>query len=424
MAETPLFTFVHCADLHLDSPFVGLHALAPEISGVLREATFKAFNNVVDLAIRQEAKILIVAGDVYDGTDRSLRAQLHFRDALRRAVDAGIQCCVAHGNHDPLSGWEAGLKMPAAVHRFSGEEVERVSVRAGGETVAHVYGLSFPVREVRENLAGRFRRDADGPFAIGVLHCNVGGNPQHDNYAPCTIEDLVACGMDYWALGHVHTRQVLRESLPCIVYPGNTQGRSLREEGARGCYLVRVDTAGGVRQEFVPTDVVRWYVDEVDISGLNTMDDLLQALAATVDQARARADGRGAIMRVRVTGRGDLHGTLKRVEPDRDLARPLREGEGGREDFVWVESVEVATRPALDLDQRRQVEDFTGDFLRAAERLRTAGDPGDALREVLAKRPEQRLIANELSRLSDADLLDLLSESEILGLDYLLRDEA
>lgn len=424
MPENPLFTFVHCADLHLDSPFLGLHALAPEISGVLREATFNAFNNVVDLAILQKAKVLIVAGDIYDGADRSLRAQLHFRDALRRAVDAGIQCCVAHGNHDPLSGWEAGLKMPTAVHRFSGGEVERVTVRAGGETVAHVYGLSYPFREVRENLAGRFRRDADSPFAIGVLHCNVGGNSQHDNYAPCTIEDLVACGMDYWALGHVHTRQVLRESRPCIVYPGNTQGRSLREAGERGCYVVQVDSAGGVRPEFVPTDMVRWYLDEADIAGLKTMDDLLQSLAGTVDRTRARADGRGAILRVRITGRGDLHGMLKRVEPDRDLAQPLHEGEGGREDFVWVESVEVATRPVLDLDQRRQVEDFTGDFLRAAEGLRTANDPGAALREVLAKRPEQRLIANELSRLSDEDLLDLLSESEILGLDYLLRDEA
>jgi DNA repair exonuclease SbcCD nuclease subunit len=424
MAETPLFTFVHCADLHLDSPFVGLHALAPEISGVLREATFKAFDNVVNQAIQRQAKVLIVAGDVYDGADRSLRAQLHFRDALGRAVEAGIQCFVVHGNHDPLSGWEAGLKMPAAVHRFSGGEVERVSVRDQGETMVHVYGLSYPVREVRENLAGRFRRDADGPFAIGVLHCNVGGNPQHDNYAPCTIEDLVACGMDYWALGHIHAHQVLRESRPCIVYPGNTQGRSLREAGERGCYVVQVDTAGSVRPEFVPTDVVRWYVDEADIEDLKTMDDLLQSLAAAVDQARARANGRGAIVRVRVTGRGDLHGKLRRVDPDRDLAQPLREGEGGREDFVWVESVEVATRPALDLDQRRQVQDFTGDFLRAAERLRTAGDPGAALREVLTKRPEQRLIANELARLSDADLLDLLNESEVLGVDRLMGDEA
>ena len=421
MNETPLFSFVHCSDLHLDSPFEGVHAVAPEIAAVLRDATFKAFNNVIDLAVQQGADFLIVAGDVYDGADRSLRAQLRFRDALQRAVDAGMECFVAHGNHDPLSGWEAGVKMPDGVHRFGGEGVEGVIVRRGSEELAHIYGISYSVREVGENLVKRFHRESNTPFAIGVLHCNVGGDPNHDNYAPCTIDDLVNTGMDYWALGHIHAQKVLRESEPCIVYSGNTQGRTVREAGARGCYLVQVDAAGQVTPQFVPTDVVRWFAEEVDIAELETMDDLLERLESKREDIRARAEGRGAVLRLRLIGRGDLHGKLRRMG---DLALPLREGETERpDDFVWVESVQVATRPTIDIEKRRAIEDFVGDFLRVAEKLRTQQNASETMRELLTNRPEHRVIAEQIEHLRETDLSPILDEAEALGLDQLLREE-
>lgn len=417
------FTFVHCSDLHLDSPFEGVHALEPSIAAVLRDATFTAFNNVVDLAIHEQADFLIIAGDVYDGADRSLRAQLRFRDGLCRAVENGIQCFVAHGNHDPLSGWEAGLIMPEGVYRFGGERVERVVAKRGGEDLAHICGISYPVREVRENLVPRFQREPDAPFAIGVLHCNVGGDPNHDNYAPCTVDELMVCGMDYWALGHIHARKVLREREPCIVYSGNTQGRTVKELGARGCYLVRVDATGHIALDFVATDVVRWFTEEVEITDLNTMDDLLDALYRVREGVRARVEGRAAVLRLRLVGRGDLHGKLKRVEPDRDLALPLREGEIERSDFVWAESVQVMTRPTIDIAQRRGVEDFVGDFLRAAERLRTQPNVGEAIRELLTNRPEHRIIAEQLEHLLETDLLFILNGAEAWGLDQLLGEE-
>jgi DNA repair exonuclease SbcCD nuclease subunit len=124
MGSSLWFKFVHCADLHLDSPFEGLHALEPEIARVLRRATFQAFENIIDLAIREQADFLIVAGDIYDSANRSLYAQIRFREALRRAAEAGLQCFLAHGNHDPLSGWDAqqacrGQFTDSAVKRWS-----------------------------------------------------------------------------------------------------------------------------------------------------------------------------------------------------------------------------------------------------------------------------------------------------------------
>jgi exonuclease SbcD len=424
MSEFIPFSFVHCADLHLDSPFEGIHAAAPDIAAVLREATFQALDRIIDLARKEQIDFIIIAGDVHDGENRSLRAQLRFREALRKAGEAGIACFIAHGNHDPLSGWEAHLIMPAQARRFGGHSVECFPVERHSKTLAHIYGISYPVREVKTKLATSFRREPDAPFAIGVLHCNVGGDPNHDNYAPCSVEELAAAGMDYWALGHIHAQKIMRAQDPCIVYSGNTQGRSWRELGPRGCYLVRVDADRRITPTFVATDVVRWFRQDLDIGSLATWDDLLDALYRVRDEVRAAANGRAAIVRLSLAGRGELHRELaKRVDLERDLLEPLHEGEPERPDFVWVESIRNRTRPPLDLAQRRLVQDFVGDFLNASQNLRRQENPGNILREVLKQRPEHRVIATALEHLPEAELLSIVEDAEILGVDYLLLEE-
>jgi DNA repair exonuclease SbcCD nuclease subunit len=424
MSSSPWFTFVHCADLHLDSPFEGLHAMEPEIAGVLRRATFQAFDNIIDLAIREGADFLVVVGDVYDSAHRSLRAQIRFRESLRRAAEHGMQCFVAHGNHDPLSGWEADLTMPEGIHRFGGERVERCAARRGGETLAHLYGISYPTREVKENLIPKFPKEDHGPFAIGVLHGNVGGDPNHDNYAPCSLTDLMGCSLDYWALGHIHNAKILRQENPCVVYPGTPQGRSVREPEARGCFIVRVSPGGHPVPEFVATDVVRWFVEPVDIGNVRTLDGLLDELTRHKEDIRQRAAGRGAIWRLALTGRGELHALLRKLDLERELSQPLREEEAGRPEFVWLESTQLMTRPPLDLAQRRQVQDFIGDVLRAAESLRSDPNPEEMLHQVVSRRPEYRLLAPRLDKLSHGEWLALLDEAESRALDLLLEDEA
>lgn len=418
MRVTP-FSFVHCADLHLDSPFECMQTEDPEIAEMLRSATSRAFENVINIAIEKRVDFLIVAGDVYDGADRSLHAQWQFHQMLRHAAEAGIKCFVAHGNHDPLSGWEAKLVESHGTHRFGGEGVERIVVERDTEELAHIYGISYPSREVNDNLVPRFSREDDALFAIGVLHCNVGGTPDHDNYAPCTMDDLVACGMDYWALGHIHSRAALQESSPCIIYPGNTQGRSVRESGPRGCYLIKVDETGHVENEFVSTDVVRWFVEDVDITDLPTLDTLIDALIYRREDVRKRAQGRDAIVRIRLTGRGELHRELRHQESE--IVSVLRDGEAGKEQFVWVESLQNHTRPAVDIQQRRQAADFVGEFLRAAEELRTKSDAASEICQWLTDTSGYSVIADQIDMLTEEDLLTILDDAETLGLDQLLE---
>jgi len=421
MKITP-FKFIHCADLHLDSPFECIQSIDPEIASKLRDATFGAFENVVDLAIKEDVDFLIVAGDVYDGADRSLRAQWRFYDALRRAADSGIQCFVTHGNHDPLDGWEAKLEVPGGVYRFGGEEVRHRIAKKGGEELAYIYGISYPSREINENLASRFSREDGAPFAVGVLHCNVGVAPGHDNYAPCMVDDLVACGMDYWALGHIHARKVLRESAPCIVYSGNTQGRSVRELGARGCYLVNVNEAGHIETKFMPTDVIRWFVEDVDIADLETLDTLINTLIYRCTEARDRAGGRDVMLRIRLTGRGPVHEKLRHQESE--IMGMLKDGFAKQTPSVWIESIQNHTRLAVDILQRRQVEDFVGEFLRVSEELRTDTDAASTIRQLLTDSSDASIIVDQLEMLTDEDLLSILDDAETMGLDWLLEGGA
>ena len=288
----PLLRFVHAADLHLDSPFVGIKAAAPEnVASALRDATFSAYENIIDLCIEEQVDALLVAGDVYDSADRSLRAQLRFVDGLRRLDEAGIRSFICHGNHDPLDGWEARLNYPGSCTRFL-NDAQAVPIFEEDPRRSVVHGISYATGDVAENLVPRLGRGDPETFSIGLLHASVVSDSAHENYAPCSLDDLERSGIDYWALGHVHTRQVLSERSPTVVYPGNPQGRHPNERGARGVYLVEVDDTGGVRLDFKAVDVVRWGQADLDVSGTDTVPDLIEALHQCIQGALAESDGR------------------------------------------------------------------------------------------------------------------------------------
>ncbi len=412
------FRFIHCADLHLESPFEGIHSASPEVAQILREATFRSFENIINLAIQQEADFIVIAGDIYDGADRNLRAQWRFHELLRKAGKSGIKFYISHGNHDPLSGWEPGLKLPENVHRFAENNVERVFVSRGNNTLACIYGISYHTREVKENLASRFPKKGEEPFAIGILHCNVGGSTDHDNYAPCTANDLMSCGMDYWALGHIHTRKILADE-PYIIYSGNTQGRSVRETGEKGCYVVNVDDQGYADAEFFATDVVRWFVEDVSIADIDDLDMLRDILTGKKEELRAKADGRPVIVRLQLSGRGEIHSQLRNQESE-NLAS-LNDDEQYKGEFVWVESLQINTRPPVDIDELRQRDSFIGEFLRITESLRS--DTRQKVLHILKEPSEHQKIDDCLGVLSDDELISILDDAEIDGLESLLEGE-
>src|SRR5262249_53759307 len=156
---------------------------------------------------------LVIAGDLYDSKDRSLRALVAFRKQMERLAERDISVYLVHGNHDPLNGWGADFQLPPNATTFSGKPRSEPVIRRGRE-IARVTGASYTRERVTENLAAAMQPDEDSPYSVAVLHANVGGHTGHADYAPVTLPELTESGFDYWALGHVHSRSVLAQE-PC-----------------------------------------------------------------------------------------------------------------------------------------------------------------------------------------------------------------
>lgn len=417
----PPFQFVHTADLHLDSPFRGLSEVAPTIQPVLREATFQAFENIINLCIDRQVNFLLIAGDIHDESDRSLRALTRLRQGFERLAEHRIPVFVCHGNHDPLTGWSEKFSWPDTVTVFNAKEVAGRPVVVNGSEIARIYGLSFGTEKVTENLAQQFHRESNAPWSIGLLHTNVGDDSNHGNYAPCQIEDLQKAGMNYWALGHVHTHRILRTQDPLIIYPGNPQGRHIREPGPRGCYLVEVDSQGGAHPEFVPVDVVRWYEEQIPIEALGDFDELLSQLDDRVNVLRQKSEGRGIIVRWKFVGRGVLHREIIRPGRLEDLLVTLREKWGLGTQFVWTESIQDRTGREVDFEAIRQEENLLGDFLRLAE----VGDETrmQELRQMVEPLFDDPRVYRHLGSPSDEQLREWVHAAQHLGIDRLLTGD-
>jgi len=409
--------FMHAADLHLDAPFGGVDARDTRVRDALAASTYRALDALVHSCIESDVDFLVISGDVYNEAERRVRSQLAFAKAAMALQQAGIPVYVAHGNHDPSSGWSAGITMPDNVHVFADDRVERVAVERDGEQLCVLYGRSYRRSAETGNLAKEFVRDRGDAVAVGVLHTNVGGRPGYDNYAPCTLDDLRSGGMDYWALGHIHKPEILSES-PYAVYAGCPQGLDPTQSGARGAYLVSID--GGVTSaEFVALASIEWHLTEVDLSAALRLDDVRDGIADAVDAALASSKG-PAIVRIDLVGRSEVHIPLQAAGALAALAEEAREEALGFEPWAWLDRVRDRTRPTIDLGGLRDAGDFTGDVVRLADDL--LADPSTA-ESIVAE-----IAAPLFERLGDpsftVDVTDVIARARDLALDRLLEGDA
>ncbi|MTI83662.1 MAG: DNA repair exonuclease [Firmicutes bacterium] len=421
------FSFIHAGDLHLDSPFRGFEHISDidepikeNILRRLRNCTFAALENIVDACIEYEVDFLVLSGDIYDLVDRSIRAELRFRNAIERLADRGIPVFAVHGNHDFDNGIRARLTWPENVHFFSPGEVEYREVIRQGKEIARIYGISYPRRDVTENYAAKFKRHQNAPFAIGVLHCNVGGVPEHENYSPCQVSDLVQSGMDYWALGHVHSHRVLKDS-PCIVYAGSPQGRNPRETGDKGCCMVNVSENGLIDLQFLAVDDVRWTETRISIDNIQSEGELITQLDNQLTGIRSIHNKKSVVTRIILTGRGPLHRKLQSGALA-DILEELRLRLAGEEgDFIWPESIKCTTGIPLDKEALRKGETLLADLLA----LRGRADKDETLRSMLRESlaPLEDRTGSYVSPLSENELDLLLEVAEDLAIDLLWEDD-
>lgn len=413
----PAFAFLHCADVHLGAPVRGLGRMPSALQQRLRDAPGDAFSRLVQAAIEHRVDAVLIAGDLYDGGERNLAVQARLRDELGRLHDEGIRTLIAAGNHDPLGSLGRGILLPDSVHVFA-KGIERVILRRGGTELAHVHGISYPKAAVHRNLAADFPAQPTGPFNIALLHTNVGDRPGFAPYAPCRLSDLVQKGFDYWALGHVHTRETLHAGHPVVHYPGNAQALHTGEPGARGASLVKVSDGGRVDIEAVWTDTVRWHRQRASIEGLESTEELIGLYAALAGELRSEAPDRMHIVRWELVGSGPLHAELSRPAVEQDLADALRASEGIRNEggVVWLERIDLATRPERDVARLRQQQDYLGDMLRLAEGL-CEGPPAAAGAGAAGRQAAPGDTLGQAVRQRLGDLLDTARLARGLGRD-------
>ncbi len=335
-----MITVVHAADLHIDSPLRGLGRLEGAPVDDLRLATRRAFVRLIDTCLEEQAALLVLAGDVFDGEWRDFNTGLFFVRELARLRDTGTQVVMVRGNHDAESVLTRHIPLPDHVHTFS---VDAPETREYGRIGLAVHGQSYGARSVEDNLAEAYPTRRRDLFNLGVLHTNAVASSDHGNYAPCTVPQLVRHGYDYWALGHVHRAQVLHRD-PWVVYPGNLQGRHAHETGAKGCTVIRLDGLRIDRVESREVDVLRWAELVVSADAAHDMDDLLADIRLRMQAALADAGGRPVLSRITVEGTTPLHAALA-ADPGavqaqvRGLAAELGE--------LWPEKIRFVTRPPI-----------------------------------------------------------------------------
>lgn len=369
-------TFLHAADLHLDSPLRGLSARDADVGSRVRNATRTAFRNLIQRAIDEDVRFVVLSGDLFDDTHQSIDTALFLNAELKRLVDRSIGVFLVRGNHDHLARPSAVL-LPPGVHQF---ESARASTVTRPDWGVALHGQSFSEQRVETDLTDGYPAAVSGLLNVGLLHTALEGRtgPQHHRYAPTTAGKLASLGYAYWALGHVHTRDVFRERQAHIAYPGNIQGRHINEEGAKGALLVDWEGTEVVSVRPFETDVIRWHEIVVERPGgtAHDRDPQLRALAeAVADETRAtRHAGKTPAVRLVVRGGGPELVALSR-ETLRGLLRQVIATSCG--DDVLLEEVRLtASEQALLPSSLRAPLD------RIVTALESAGDDGEDARFV------------------------------------------
>ena len=411
------FSFLHAADLHLGSSFEGLSLKDQELARRFAAASREAFHALVDAALSEKVAFVVIAGDIYEGEWRDASIGLFFNREVARLDRAGIGVFLLKGNHDAESVVTKSVTLPPNVREFPTRAPKSFEI-ADLEVVLH--GRSFPDRAVGENYALTYPAARPGWFNIGVLHTSCTGRPPHDPYAPCSVEDLATRGYQYWALGHVHTHEILSRD-PLVVYPGNLHGRSIRETGPKGAVLVEVEDGVAREPRRIILDKARWERIEIDLAGVTEEFAALARIDERLSNIAREAGERLVATRIELIGATALH---RRFAADRQRLRDEVQAAAHRlHEDIWVEDVRLRTSEPTAGRKPAAAEDALDPVALLAGLEKDAGLRAEAeglLNTITSKLPASALSGEK--GLAD-DLDTLMSEAVALVLGRLEAEE-
>ncbi len=381
--------FIHAADIHLDSPLRRLADYEGAPVDEIRTAPRRALENLVELAIEEAVDFVLIAGDVYDGDWDDYSTGLFFVAQMNRLGEHHIPVVTILGNHDAQSKITKSLPLPKHVRQLSHHAPETVlGEEIGVQAPLAIHGWSYAQAAELRNLAAEYPAATPGAFNIGLLHTSLAGaSDEHEHYAPCSLEDLHGKHYDYWALGHIHKRQMLPEQPaagdPIIAYPGNIQGRHIRETGVKGCLLVEVDGGAAPRVEFRSLDVFRWELCQLDAADAESRTELLDRFSHALRQICQQHQEMPLAVRVELTGRTALHLNLA-AHPERlenEIRAAATTESAGK---VWIEEVKLRTAPQIDFDRSAWEDTPMAELADIVREWQSAENPIDVMSGELA----------------------------------------
>lgn len=398
--------FIHAADLHLDSPFRGLKDIPDALYQQAKECTFVALQKLTKHAIDNEVDFILLAGDLFDGENRSFKAQFQLKKALELLDYHNISCYIIHGNHDHLNGNWISINWPKNVFFFK-DEVDFYQYKKNEMTV-HIYGYSYPEKSVKQSIVSNYRKIGSADFHIGLLHGTANGQEGHDLYAPFSVNQLLEKDFDYWALGHIHKRQVLYQE-PYIIYPGNTQGRHKKELGEKGVYLVELAKEESTNVTFLPTSQIIWEEISISIDGLNEIEELKNLCEFQLEEASKDQYGLFAVFHF--IGRGPLHEFI--IEQVDELIDVINANQENKLIFSYVVDKKIDTAGEWDRQQLKNERHLLTDIITVVDRLNESEEP---LQKMLEEAYTNSKLKRYLDPFTTEEQKQLIKEAE----DYLL----
>jgi exonuclease SbcD len=372
------FRFIHTADIHLDSPLRSLAFRNSELADLIGTATRTVLTNIVQLCRDEQVDALMIAGDLYDSSQSSMKTALFLAAQMRLLHEAGIQVFMIRGNHDAGSKITRELRLPDTVKVF-GSKSEPIEIkRAAHELPITVHGISFAQPKAEQSLLPKFKGPVAGAFNIGLLHTSLNGAEGHDDYAPCSVTDLQATGFNYWGLGHIHKRGDYSGACR-VIMPGMPQGRDIGEAGVKSVTLVTVSDDMSITVEERPTSIAQFERVIIDVTGVEDWEDFEKRLERGLGNAKAKASAEHLVARVELTGATPLYWQARRDQ-----------------DQVWLQLVDFANAiGGCWIDK--------ADVQCTAPTEEETGSPDDALREL------RRLVVEKILPDSNfqADIVDI-----------------
>lgn len=339
---------IHCADLHLDS-VMNTH-LTPAKAKERKAELLNTFRNMVRYGAEHDVSAIIIAGDLYDKKNISVTA----RNAVFHEIvnNPEIIFYYLKGNHDAES-FLGGLEhIPENLRMFGDSWTGYKLGDENGRTIT-VTGVELN----SENSAGIYNSLVlnTEDFNIVVLHGQEAAGAARDKAEIVNLKSLQNQGIDYLALGHIHTYKMEKlDARGVYCYPGCLEGRGFDECGEHGFVMIDIDVENGsFTREFVSVAHRNLYTIDVDISGCTGSMEIADRIETGI---KAAGISSRHLVKIVLTGNVD-------IECEKDVELLLKQFE---DEFYYVK-IKDESQFAINYDDFMYDESLKGEFVRTVK---------------------------------------------------------